>query len=128
MRKVTLETAAFVVPAPVILLSCVGADGSANIMGLAWAGVACATPPMVSVAIRPGEGFLHHGHHLRVGKPGANLDLKAGQVRQRLGNDSFQARTILSVSVDDEDPPEPLAIETGEDIQDHSLESGGLEA
>ncbi len=55
MRKVTLETAAFVVPAPVILLSCVGADGSANIMGLAWASVACATPPMVSVAIRPGR-------------------------------------------------------------------------
>jgi flavin reductase (DIM6/NTAB) family NADH-FMN oxidoreductase RutF len=53
MRKVTLETAPFLVPSPVILLSCVGQDGFTNVMGLAWASVACSTPPMVSVAIRP---------------------------------------------------------------------------
>jgi flavin reductase (DIM6/NTAB) family NADH-FMN oxidoreductase RutF len=53
MRKVTLETAPFLLPSPVILLSCVGHDGFTNVMGLAWASVACATPPMVSVAIRP---------------------------------------------------------------------------
>lgn len=52
MRKVTLERAAFLVPAPVILLSCVGEDGSANIMALSWVGVACQTPPIVSVAVR----------------------------------------------------------------------------
>jgi flavin reductase (DIM6/NTAB) family NADH-FMN oxidoreductase RutF len=53
MPKVTLERTAFLVPSPLILLSCVGEDGSPNVMGLAWASVACATPPMVSVAIRP---------------------------------------------------------------------------
>lgn len=53
MRKVTLETNALLVPAPVVLLSAVGETGSPNIMSLAWANVACATPPMVSVAIRP---------------------------------------------------------------------------
>lgn len=53
MRKVTLERAAFLVPAPVLLLSSVGEDGSMNIMTLSWAGVACGTPPMVSVAVRP---------------------------------------------------------------------------
>lgn len=53
MPKVTLERAAFLVPAPVTLLSCVGEDGTPNIMTLSWAGVACQTPPIVSVAVRP---------------------------------------------------------------------------
>ncbi|HYL79707.1 MAG TPA: flavin reductase family protein [Candidatus Acidoferrum sp.] len=52
MEKVTLETNALLVPAPVLLLSCVGEAGAPNIMGVSWASVACATPPMVSVAIR----------------------------------------------------------------------------
>ena len=56
MGKVTLERAAFLVPAPVLLLSSAGADGSLNIMTVSWAGVACQTPPMVSVAIRPERG------------------------------------------------------------------------
>ena len=52
MDKVTLETNALLVPAPVILLSSVGEGGSPNIMGVSWASVVCATPPMVSVALR----------------------------------------------------------------------------
>jgi flavin reductase (DIM6/NTAB) family NADH-FMN oxidoreductase RutF len=53
MAKVPLERAAFLAPAPVILLSTVGEDGAANVMTVAWAGVACQTPPIVSVAVRP---------------------------------------------------------------------------
>jgi flavin reductase (DIM6/NTAB) family NADH-FMN oxidoreductase RutF len=53
MRKVMLETAAFLVPTPVLLLSTVASDGAVNVMTVSWAGVACGTPPMVSVAIRP---------------------------------------------------------------------------
>jgi flavin reductase (DIM6/NTAB) family NADH-FMN oxidoreductase RutF len=52
MDKVTLETSALLVPAPVILLSSVGEAGSPNLMGVSWASVVCATPPMVSVALR----------------------------------------------------------------------------
>lgn len=53
MGKVTLERAAFLAPAPVLLLSSVGEDGSLNVMTVSWAGVACQTPPMVSLALRP---------------------------------------------------------------------------
>jgi len=53
MGKVTLETSALLVPAPVVLLSCTGEAGTQNVMALSWTGVACGTPPMVSVAIRP---------------------------------------------------------------------------
>ncbi|HWU39859.1 MAG TPA: flavin reductase family protein, partial [Candidatus Acidoferrum sp.] len=52
MKKVTLERAAFLVPSPVLLLSCMGEDGSTNIMTSSWVGVACQTPPIVSVAVR----------------------------------------------------------------------------
>lgn len=52
MGKVTLERAAFLAPAPILLMSTIGEDGSMNIMTLSWAGVACQTPPMVSVALR----------------------------------------------------------------------------
>jgi flavin reductase (DIM6/NTAB) family NADH-FMN oxidoreductase RutF len=52
MRKVTLETTPFLLPAPVLLLSASGSDGTVNVMTVSWAGVACGTPPMVSVAMR----------------------------------------------------------------------------
>jgi flavin reductase (DIM6/NTAB) family NADH-FMN oxidoreductase RutF len=52
MDKVTLETSALLVPAPVLLLSAAGEAGSPNIMGVSWASVVCATPPIVSVALR----------------------------------------------------------------------------
>ena len=52
MAKVTLVRNAFLAPVPVTLLSCVGADGSANLMTVSWTSVACAIPAMVSVAIR----------------------------------------------------------------------------
>ncbi len=53
MRKLTLETNALLMPAPVLLLSCVGEQGIPNVLPVSLAGVACATPPMVSVALRP---------------------------------------------------------------------------
>ena len=53
MTKRHLETAAFLVPTPVLLLSAVGSDGAANVTTISWAGVACGTPPMISVAVRP---------------------------------------------------------------------------
>jgi flavin reductase (DIM6/NTAB) family NADH-FMN oxidoreductase RutF len=52
MQKVTLERAAFLVPVPVLLLSSMGEDGSTNIMTTSWVGVACQTPPIVSLAVR----------------------------------------------------------------------------
>jgi flavin reductase (DIM6/NTAB) family NADH-FMN oxidoreductase RutF len=52
VAKITLEKSAFLAPVPVVLLSCVGADGSPNIMSVAWVSVAASTPAMVSVSIR----------------------------------------------------------------------------
>lgn len=60
MAKILLETTAFLVPAPVLLLSCVDQDGSLNITPISWVSVACAVPPMVSVAIRPERASFSH--------------------------------------------------------------------
>lgn len=40
-------------PVPVVLVTCVDISGKPNIITLAWAGVVCSEPPMVSISIRP---------------------------------------------------------------------------
>lgn len=52
MHKITLETQPLLVPVPVALISLVGASGAANILAASWLNVACATPPMLSLAVR----------------------------------------------------------------------------
>ncbi len=52
MRKVTLETNAFLMPAPVTLLSCVGEQGTPNVLAVSLVNAVCTTPPMVSVSLR----------------------------------------------------------------------------
>ena len=45
-------------PVPVVLVTCIGEEGRANVITLAWVGVVCSLPPMVSIAVRP-ERFSH---------------------------------------------------------------------
>jgi flavin reductase (DIM6/NTAB) family NADH-FMN oxidoreductase RutF len=40
-------------PVPVVLVTCVDKAGKPNIITLAWSGVVCSEPPMVSISIRP---------------------------------------------------------------------------
>ena len=40
-------------PLPVVLVTCVDKKGKPNIITLAWAGVVCSEPPMISISIRP---------------------------------------------------------------------------
>lgn len=52
MGKILLERNAFLAPVPVVLLTCVGEDGSPNILTVSWVSVVCGAPPMVGVAVR----------------------------------------------------------------------------
>lgn len=45
-------------PAPVILLTC-GTMEKSNIITLAWSGVLCSKPPLISASIRP-QRYSHH--------------------------------------------------------------------
>ncbi len=76
MRKVTLETSAFLMPAPVILLSCVGKEGLPNVLAVSLANVACTTPPMVSVSLRAERysyGLIRESGEFVLNIPSASL-------------------------------------------------------
>ncbi len=53
MAKVQIKAETALFPLPVVLVTCVDKNGRPNIITLAWAGVVCSEPPMLSVSIRP---------------------------------------------------------------------------
>lgn len=52
MSKITRKAGTWLYPVPPVLVSC-QAEGMANIITLAWAGVACSDPVIISLGIRP---------------------------------------------------------------------------
>lgn len=58
MAKKELTRATDLYPLPVIILSCADEGGRTNALALAWNGITCSEPPMLSVSIRPGR-FSH---------------------------------------------------------------------
>ena len=53
MAKIEKEPKTALYPVPAVLVTCVDDAGKANIITIAWAGIVCSEPPMVSIAIRP---------------------------------------------------------------------------
>ncbi len=53
MSKKLLAPSTRLFPLPAALVSCVGSDGVPNIITIAWTGVVCSEPPMISISIRP---------------------------------------------------------------------------
>lgn len=54
MPKLELPPSEALYPAPVVLVSCVDKHNQkANIITLAWCGVICSNPPLLSISIRP---------------------------------------------------------------------------
>jgi len=60
MPKRILKPSAALFPVPVVLVTCQGKEGKPNIITIAWAGVVCSEPPMISISVRPGR----HSHGL----------------------------------------------------------------
>ncbi|MGE5585141.1 MAG: flavin reductase family protein [Bacillota bacterium] len=78
MRKTKARLKNYLYPIPAVMVSCTARSGRPNIITVAWTGVACGMPPMVSIAVNlsrysheiiretgafcvnvPGEGLLH---------------------------------------------------------------------
>ncbi len=53
MSKTEIEASTLLYPVPVALVSCGDIDGRPNIITIAWTGIVCSDPPMVSISIRP---------------------------------------------------------------------------
>ncbi len=79
MSKVDIRPDRFLITAPVVLLSCWGAERKPNIITLAWSGVICSEPPMVYASIRP----QRHSHGLLEANGDFVVNLpSAGQARE----------------------------------------------
>ncbi len=58
MTRVNLRPATSLYPQPAVMVTAGDFDAAKNIITLAWVGVACSDPPMVSIGVRP-ERFTH---------------------------------------------------------------------
>jgi flavin reductase (DIM6/NTAB) family NADH-FMN oxidoreductase RutF len=77
--KIARKPSTALVPTPVVLLSVNGEGGTPNMITLAWVGVVCSAPPMLSVAIRPSRhsyGLVTKAREFVVNIP------RAGQVAE----------------------------------------------
>lgn len=59
MKKL-IKKGTYLFPTPAAMVSCAGAGTSPNIITLAWVGVVCSEPPIVSISVRPSR----HSHRL----------------------------------------------------------------
>lgn len=53
MAKQSWKPGNMLYPLPAVLVSCQGKNTKPNLITIAWAGVICSDPPMVSISIRP---------------------------------------------------------------------------
>jgi flavin reductase (DIM6/NTAB) family NADH-FMN oxidoreductase RutF len=53
MKKRLIKPSTFLAPVPAAMVTCQDKGGRPNIITIAWAGVICSGPPMVSISIRP---------------------------------------------------------------------------
>ena len=53
MKKRSIAPSTILSPVPAALVTCQDKGGRSNIITIAWTGVVCSTPPMVSISIRP---------------------------------------------------------------------------
>lgn len=110
MNKIVKDIAGAPIPTPVVLLTTVSADGKANIITLAWVGVACSDPLILSAGIRPPR----HSHHLLqesgeavVNVPTADILRQTDQCGMVSGRDAdkFAAYGLTPIAADLVKPP-----------------------
>ncbi|MEW5867386.1 MAG: flavin reductase family protein [Bacillota bacterium] len=76
MQKARAKLKTYLYPIPAVMVSCTSAGGRPNIVTVAWTGVACATPPMISIAInlsRYSHGIIKESGAFCVNIPGTDM-------------------------------------------------------
>ena len=58
MGYVQLSPTTMLAPLPCALVSCRGRETKPNMLTVAWSGIACTHPPMISISVKPGR-FSH---------------------------------------------------------------------
>ncbi len=76
MSKVELKPNTVLMPVPVALVTCVGADERPNIITLAWVGTVASVPPQLSISIRASRfshALIKESSEFVLNIPGENL-------------------------------------------------------
>ena len=76
MAKKEFKADVALFPVPVVLVTCTDKAGKHNIITLAWAGVVCSDPPMVSISIRPqrySHGLIKESKEFTVNIPTTDI-------------------------------------------------------
>jgi flavin reductase (DIM6/NTAB) family NADH-FMN oxidoreductase RutF len=74
--KTVKNPSTFLFPVPTVLVTAVDAGGRPNVLTIAWTGVVCSEPPMVSVAIQPprySHSLITHARDFVINIPSAGL-------------------------------------------------------
>ncbi len=58
--KISLPAQTILLPSPVLIIGTYGQDGRPNIMNAAWGGIACSSPPCISVSLREATLTYHN--------------------------------------------------------------------
>jgi flavin reductase (DIM6/NTAB) family NADH-FMN oxidoreductase RutF len=77
--KKAIKKGTYLFPTPAAMVSCAAGGGVTNIITIAWVGVVCSEPPVVSVSIRPGR--YSHGLIKKSGEFVVNIP-RVGQIRE----------------------------------------------
>lgn len=110
MAKVAQGLRPGLLPVPAAMITCVDGEGHPNIITLAWVGVACSSPPMLTIAVRPhrhSAPMLKSTGDFVVNIPGEDL-LWATDVCGMLSGkdvDKFEAARLTPVPASKVKPP-----------------------
>jgi len=77
--KKSIKKGTYLFPTPTAMVSCAAEEGAPNIITIAWVGVVCSEPPVLSVSIRPGR--YSHGLIKKSGEFVVNIP-REGQIRE----------------------------------------------
>lgn len=103
MKKRSIKPSTLLAPVPAALVTCRDRGGRPNIITVAWTGVVCSDPPMVSISLRPSRyshGIIRETGQFVVNLPPAELVLKTDICGITSGKDTdkFAAAGLTPVS------------------------------
>ncbi|UCG38456.1 MAG: flavin reductase family protein [bacterium] len=82
MKKRTVKPSTYLSPVPAVLVTCQDKGGRPNILTVAWTGVVCSDPPMVSISLRPSRyshGIIRESGEFVVNIPPVDIVRKVDQ-------------------------------------------------
>lgn len=105
MKKRSIKPSTFLVPVPAALVTCQDRGGRPNIITIAWTGVVCSDPPMVSISLRPSRyshAIIRESGEFVVNIPPVDIVRKVDQCGIHSGKetDKFSAMGLTPVEAE----------------------------